>query len=274
MQHGESQQRTITLKKVLTLFSLVISIVLFFTVSGCQYLKWPKTEPSPTTYQTKAVDEELPNFSKIVISGPIDVDIRFTAGKSYLSLEGDANLLTETPYYIKDDTLYILSNPQYIYPPENRLMLTLYSSMLTDVEYHGPGKVNIPNLQTPYFSLNVAGGAFVYMTGKVYRLDLTLSGTSRVNAKCVKARVIFVNTSDLAQAEVANNGNVSALASGQSDVYYYTRPRMVAAHTRTSGSVMRMDGILSPYSVPYTIPYGTPVEQAPIKTTMIPMKQQ
>jgi hypothetical protein len=260
----------VNLKKSFTLYAMIGSIVLCFTLSGCQYLKWPKTEQLPTTYRSSAIDEELSSFSKIVISGPIDIDMHFVAGKSYLSLEGDANLLEQTPYYVKDDTLYLISNPQYKYPPENKLMLTLYSGMLTHVEYHGSGKINLPNIQTPYFSLNIAGGAFVYMTGKTYRLDLTLSGTSRVNAKCVKARVIFVNTSDLAQAEVANNGNVSALSSGQSDVYYYNRPQMIAGHTRTSGSIMRMEGILSPYSVPYQIPFGTTVEQHPIETMMVP----
>lgn len=258
------------MNKLLSFFIILISMIGCITLTSCQYLKWPKTEPLPDSYEKKTIEEELSPFSKVVISAPVDVDVHFVTGKNYFMLQGDSNLIEETPYYVKDDTFYLLSNPQYIYAPDNKMMLTLYVPMLTEFDYHGPGKVNLPNIQTSHFIVNAEGGAFIYMTGKTYRLDLTATGTSRINAKCVKAHIIFVNTADLAQAEVSNRGNVSALSSNHSDIYYYDRPEMVAGHTPLSGSVMRMEGILPPYSVPYQIHPNTSSEPYPVQTTMAP----
>ena len=115
---------------------------------------------------------------------------------------------------------------------------------------------------------SVEGSGYLEVQGITNRFDASAAGTSRLNAKCLYARTIFINTADSAQAEVADNGTISAFAADQSDIYYYQTPKMVAAHERLSGSVLRMKGLADPRA-PFLLP--PPPEVTPQNAIMTPV---
>ncbi len=224
----------------LGLFTLV------FSVSGCDGSAWGKSQPFIAGGQLTRDANTLP-FDSIAIHGPFDVDIRLLPKQFYINYTGNASLVNLVSYYVQDEVLHVLTNPSFTYDPYLKMMLTIEVPSIRRLHYQGSGKVSLMNIDVPHFIADISGSGYVYLTGKTNRLDAQVTGASHLDAKNLKARIIFINTADLAQAEVATRGNISALAGGNSDIYYYDQASLAATQTTNSGSAMRMLGIAIPY---------------------------
>lgn len=247
------------IKKSPYLILCLASVLLF----GCtvkqnteQFIKdtiSPKTE-LPLSGLNSSSGQAFPAFDSIAINGPYNVEVVLNSnpyvnpnGTGSVTVSGDSALVNETYDFVKNNNLTIMLNPAYSYNEGVRAKVTIYTSVpLRRVYYTGSGSIDIQNINVEHFAATVNGSAYMFLAGAVDRLDATATGTSRLNAKCVIANSIFVNTTGLAQAEVLGGAGVSGLAAGQSDIYYYSRPDMVAPYQRQSGSVMSMDGFLPP----------------------------
>lgn len=228
------------------LIALLCSSIAIIHISGCDGSAWGKSEPVIVGGQLARDATTLP-FDSIAIHGPFDVNIRLIPQQYYINYAGNASLVNLVSYYVQDGVLHVLTNPGFSYNPSLKMMLTIEVPMVKRLHYQGSGKVSLMNIDVPYFIADIEGSGYVYLTGKANRFDATVTGSSHMDAKCLMARVIFVNTDDMAQAEVVSNGNVSALAGANSDIYYYEQPGLAAKYETRSGSVMRMFGIAIPY---------------------------
>ena len=211
----------------------------------------------------------FPMFNSVSLTGPFDVTFHLGNDPSYpnltrVVLNGDSNLIHATTYFVSKQTLTMYVNPQYTYNPYYRIHVDIYMPDISRLYFRGPGKITITDLNNSHLRVIGKGDANIYLAGYAQRLDATLTGTSRMNAKCLYTRTIFVNTVDKAQAEVLNNrGGISGLAADKSNIYYYSSPDMVAPYERQSGSIMRMQGIMPPYisaPEPTTVPEEKIVE--------------
>lgn len=196
----------------------------------------------------------FPNFNSVSITGPFDVKVHYETNQNNPNLtkvvfKGDSTLINSVTYFVSNNTLTVFVDPNYTYDPNYLIKLDIYVPTLTRFYMRGPGKVNMIHVNTNYLRLIGEGSAYYFIAGYAQRFDATMTGTSRLNAKCLYTRTIFINTTGKTQAEVLNNkGGISALASDNSDIYYYSSPDMVAPYERISGSIMRMQGI-APASV-------------------------
>lgn len=230
------------IKKVVT-FSCLFWTILILT--ACQANVWGTSELSLSGV-TKNMDAQLEPFDSVSIHGPFDVDFKFVPRQYYLHIQGDSALVEQVNYFVKDNTLHVTISQEFEYPPQVKMMVIIEVPELKRLHYQGPGKIALLNVETDHFILDGEGSGFFYMTGIATRLDASLSGTSRLDARCLKTRTTFVNAVGLAQAEVATNGAVSALTAESGDVYYYNSPLMATDYQYQSGSVMRMEGIAKP----------------------------
>ncbi len=258
------------IKKFTGLILCLASVLLF----GCTvkqntelYIKQhisPKTELPLSGIQTSRA-YNMPEFDSISINGPYDLNFQFNTNPylnpttvGTVAVVGDSSIVDNTQVLVNNNTLVVMVDPQYTYDTSSNIKLTIQTSVpLRRVYYTGSGKIDIQNIRVDHFAATVNGSAYMFLAGKVKRFDGTATGTSRLNAKCVISQATFVNTTGLAQAEVLGGQGVSGLAAGQSDIYYYSRPDMVAPYQRQSGSVMSMVGIM-PASVPAPNPYNNP----------------
>ena len=221
----------------------------------------------PRSGVTITKSELLPNFNSISIRGPFNVTVHFQTNQSNpkltnVVLKGDSTLINNIVFSVSKGVLTVYTNPDYTFDPDYPVTLDIYTPTLSRFYMSGAGKVKIKNINTLYLRFIGEGSAYYELAGYAQRFDATMTGSSRLNAKCLYTRTIFINTTGTAQAEILNNkGGISALASDRSDIYYYSRPDMVAPYERKSGSVMRMQGI-SPAST------GT-VKQAQIPESKI-----
>lgn len=240
---------------------LVGLLILATNLSGCDGSAWGKSEPVIAGGLITRDAATLP-FDSIAIHGPFDVNIRLIPQQFYINYSGNATLVNLVSYYVKDEVLHVLTHPGFSYNPNLKMMLTIEVPVVRRLHYQGSGKVSLMNIDVPYFIADIEGSGYVYLAGKANRFDATVSGSGHLDAKGLMARTIFVNTADLAQAEVASNGNVSALAGTNSDIYYYQVPGFSSRHETQSGSVMRMYGIAVPLPN-----YALPVLPQPQSTT-------
>lgn len=213
----------------------------------------PNMPPHSGTLITKS--EMLTNFNSVSITGPFNVKVHSQTNQSNskltkVTLKGDSAVIKSVKFSVTKGILTVYVDPNYTYDPNYPIDLDIYVPNLSRFYMNGAGKVTMLNIHSLRLRLIGEGSAYYYLSGYAQRFDVTMTGSSRLNAKCLYTRTIFINTTGTAQAEVLNNkGGISALASDKSDIYYYSRPDMVAPYERISGSVMRMRGI-APASVP------------------------
>lgn len=192
---------------------------------------------------SKSIETDLSPFDSVSAIGPFDINFQFVPNEYYINLTGDSALVNNVSYMVRDGILQIRANQEFEYVPTYRLMITIGVPQLNRLHYRGPGKVALLNVASNHLIIDGEGSGFFYVTGSATRLDATMSGTSRLDARCLKTRTAFVNTVHLAQAEVASDGGVSALAADASDIYYYGSPGLAAGYQNNSGSALRMSGI-------------------------------
>lgn len=189
-------------------------------------------------------ETDIAPFSSIAIHGPFDVNIISRPQQHFLSYEGNGGLMSNVHYYVKDEVLHVFMNQEFAYTPNYRVTLNIEVDCLRRFSYRGPGKVEINDVNTDHLTLNLEENGYVYIAGRATRFDATVSGAGRLNAKFLYARTAFINTVEFAQAEIASNGSISALAADNSDIYYYDNPDLVAKYENTTGSIMRMQGLV------------------------------
>ncbi len=236
--------------------NLFIAIAFIFLASCSGSFRRPS--PVPIVGDVITRQANLLPFDSVAIHGPFDVNIRFIPQQYYINYSGISTLVDLVTFSVEDGVLHVLADQSVKYSPGLTMMLTIEMPSVRRFHYHGPGKVNLVNLQEDHLTVNFEGSGYAFLQGKATRFDATVTDTSRLNAKQLTTRTIFINASDLAQAEVASNANISALAAVSSDIYYYKKPDMIAPYENSSGSVLRMFGIVSPYT-PYTYPIETPM---------------
>jgi hypothetical protein len=231
-------------KKLSNFVWCVASVLLF----GCAVKQNPVARTElPLTGIVTSNTQTLPSFNTVAVTGPYDVDVNVSSdpyGVAHVTMTGDSGLMDYTHTYVKANTLRIYLDPAYSYNPNVHVKVVIDTPALTTVSINSVGNVVVQNINTDHFTVQQQATSYVALSGYARRFDATVTGKARLNAKCLQAKAIFVNTTDYAQAEILGQQGISALATGHSDIYYYSTPDMTAPYQRQSGSVMRMEGIL------------------------------
>jgi hypothetical protein len=124
----------------------------------------------------RAVDAGV---TELEVSGMIDADIRVGSAAT-LEIEADSNLLPLIRTESRGGTLRIWMEGSFRTDHDIRARLTLPA--LSRVEASGSGHVNVIGLNGKSFKLRSSGSRSMQLAGKLERLDLRLSGSSRVDA--------------------------------------------------------------------------------------------
>lgn len=238
--------------KRITTYLLIVICALLAACNDMNELYRPKMSQMPMSGQNTTKTALFPMFDSVSAIGPMNIIFHNEIYQKNpnvvrVVLTGDSGLMNSITYYVKDGVLTLFVNPYFTYDPNIRVNVNIYSPALDRIYLQGAGHVNAVGLSQPHLRIILDGSGYAFLAGRVERYEATLTGTARLNAKCLYSRMIFVNTTDQAQAEILTvTDGVSAFASGNSDIYYYSDPDMVAPYTRQSGSVMRMTGLVQP----------------------------
>ncbi len=229
------------MSKKLSFLAVYLASVLLF---GCAVK--PNTE-LPLTGIMTSNQQAMPNFDSISVRGPYDVFVNVKSNyynTSSVTISGDSGLVNYTHYFVKNKALTIFIDPDYLYNPYVHAKVTVEVPSIRRVYLNGGATINVQNINTPHFQIKMKETGTAIVAGSATRFDATLMGNSTLDAKCLKADAIFVNTTGYSQAAVLGSSGVSGLAADHSNIYYYSTPDMTEPYQRQSGSMMRMEGIL------------------------------
>jgi len=245
-----------SMRKRITIIFLLIFCAALASCADVNDFKKPTAADVPTSGMNVKKTALFPMFNSVSLRGPFNVKIHTAPdpnqpNNATITLSGDSGLIDTVTYFVKNQTLTMFVSPDYTYSPYNHINVDIRVPAINRLYIIGPGKVDISHLNVSHLRVIGQGSAHITLAGYANRMDATLTGTSRLNAKCLHTKTIFVNTTEKAQAEVLNNdGGIGGLATAKSDIYYYESPDMVAPYERQSGSIMRMKGIAPPYNKP------------------------
>lgn len=95
------------------------------------------------------------------------------------------------------------------------------------------------NVKTDRLKLSTSGGADIKIEGETQSLTAEASGGSDINAKELKAQTVKVSTSGGADASVWAEKEITANASGGSDIDYYGNPEIKNLNESGAGDISR-----------------------------------
>ncbi|MHA7840318.1 MAG: GIN domain-containing protein [Gammaproteobacteria bacterium] len=207
---------------------LITSVLL-----GCTHVS---QRPSFNISPKEGVDP----FNAVTIMG--DMDVRIDTSQSFYDVavtsgEGDLKTITMT---VKNHQLFLKRAHDFSH---DKMSVVIYTPRLDKFTYSGAGNAYINHIRAHNLRVRVLRQGFVTLSGRAKELQATVTGHGRLNARCLYADTVYVNTTGLGQAEVRNINGLSALAAGYSDIYYYQDPHGKFPYLRGSGTVLRMVGL-------------------------------
>lgn len=104
----------------------------------------------------------------------------------------------------------------------------------------GCGNISIAWVRGHNVSLDAAGHSHITLAGNVDTVRAKLTGHSFLNAKYLRAQNTWIQSTQLAQAEVTTSGALQAYPSGSSNIYYYKTPQLLNAMTSHAGNTLQL----------------------------------
>lgn len=98
-------------------------------------------------------------------------------------------------------------------------------------------------IDSNFVKVYAGDNAQVSLAGSATNLNADVSGYASINAKYLRSKQAYVETSDGSNAVVYVTKSLSALANDQSTIYYYPDPEIIGPYDSGSGSVLRMAGL-------------------------------
>lgn len=159
--------------------------------------------------------------SQLSVSGPLQVEVKVGPAAS-MEIVADSNLLNLVQTRTDGATQKIWIDERFNSQNPIRVIYTV--PQLTEVASNGSGRMTINGLNANYFNLSNHGSRAITLNGQVARLDLTSTGSGRINAIGLlsgdaKVRVHGSGSTDLgtvngSQLDVTLHGSGSLAASG------------------------------------------------------------
>lgn len=235
----------------------VACLFLLFCLAACaQQSKVVPAAQHDAAVTTAEINYYPEAFDRIVVYGPLQVIVTNDPTIKMYRIQSARSLPLSAmaTFSVKNRVLYIHA----INPPQKFSSYTMVNCLnvavpqLNGIAAHNGGKIFIDNLDTPHFVVKADGQGFIELNGRATRLDVTLLNKTRLDARHLQVRTLFINTAGMSQADVQNVDGLSVLSTGKSDVYFYTDPAGTADYERQNASTLRMVGIVPPLVSPDT----------------------
>ncbi len=111
---------------------------------------------------------------------------------------------------------------------------------LKQIYNFGPGHIFLRWIKSPKLTIYSVGGGTIYIAGVVNTLKARILGHANLNAEYLRTQHASVQTKGFAQARVFPINSLRAFAMGNSNIYYYKKPKYLTEFTHQSGNVLQM----------------------------------
>lgn len=108
-----------------------------------------------------------------------------------------------------------------------------------EVKSSGSSDILIKQVQTDYLTAGLSGASDVRVAGKTKNLKASTSGSSDFNASDLSATTTDLSASGSSEIKVRVSDELTAKASGSSDIYYYGNPKDVSESKSGTASILK-----------------------------------
>ncbi|MBN2571663.1 MAG: DUF2807 domain-containing protein [Ignavibacteriales bacterium] len=169
-------------------------------------------------------DFDISDFSKIDLSGAFNVNI--TQGTSpKLLAKGDKDDLEFIEIKVEYGTLYISLKDRC--ELDDDIKLEIITKELNELECSGANEVEISDLNTNKFDLDISGACEVTIDGKTNEFNVDASGATDLNAKNFISEKVTLDVSGASDCSVYASDYLEVDISGVGNVDYYGDPEEV-----------------------------------------------
>lgn len=208
------------MKKLAVIFGLALSLTL---ITGCHGLHFGKGIAGSGVRKTEK--RIVADFKGIDVGGAYEVEIVAQKQEQGIELEGDDNILPLVKTEVKNGTLHVWSDEPF--NVKNAVRLKIAAADVQAMNISGACKVNVQNIKTDRFELNVSGASDVTMQGETTSLKIDSNGASKVDSEKLTARAANVTTNGAGTTRVYVSEEMTAKASGASKIIYSGDPKVV-----------------------------------------------
>lgn len=181
----------------------------------------------------KTESRPISGFSRIEAAG--GYEIKWSGGEPALSITTDENLLPLINTAVDGDTLQIESNKNLA--PSNDITIVLSSASLSGVKLTGGNSFKASRLSGANLTLECTGASDVTVDGSVTKLEATLTGASKLNAKSLQTQTAALSLVGASDAEITVTEKLKASVTGAGSLTYSGDPKSVEQNITGAGSI-------------------------------------
>ena len=170
--------------------------------------------------QTKSYS--VSEFTTIDASSAFEIDVVVGQSQS-VEIKTDENLLEYVKVFVKNKTLFLeLENNVNV---NGNMKAIISAESIHGVDLSGACKINIENIESTNFTVDVSGACKGTFSGTVENLNLDLSGATKLNTVELKAKNLNIDMSGASKLEVYCENSLKVDASGASKIIVYGDPK-------------------------------------------------
>ncbi len=211
--------------------SIIFLLAIFVVIAiGCSCSVNSIAGNGNTTTKTYDVSE----FSKIDASHAFEIDV-VVGTTQYVKTRTDENLLKFVEVFVKNNTLYLDIKDNVNLNGNVKVLISTKS--LNEVDLSGACKINIENIETDNFRMDVSGASKGVLSGTVENLNLDLSGATKLNTVELIAQNLNIDMSGASKLKVYCENSLTVDGAGASKITVYGNPKTTKTDFSGASSV-------------------------------------
>ena len=214
------------MKKSIIFFLLTFSIITI----GCNSSFHTVEGNGDTTTKLYDVSE----FSNIDASHAFEIDVVVGESQS-VKIKTDENLMKYVEVTVKNNTLFLELENNTNLNGDMKAVISVES--LKSIDLSGACKINVDDIDSDDFTVDVSGACKGIFSGNVKNLNLDLSGASKLNTVELKAENLNIDLSGASKLDVHCENSLIIDASGASKVTVYGDPKTTKTDFSGASSV-------------------------------------
>ena len=215
------------MKRSIVFFLLVFSLIAI-ACNGSFY----STVEGNGNITTKSFD--VSEFTSIDASSAFEIDVAVGESQS-VEIKTDENLIKYVKVFVKNNTLYLETKNNVNIDGNLKAIISVNS--LNGVDLSGACKINVENIKSENFRVDVSGACKGSLSGKVENLNLDLSGATKFNTVDLKAKNLNIDISGASKLDVFCENALTVDASGASKIIVYGDPQKTKTDISGASSI-------------------------------------
>ncbi len=193
---------------------------------------------SPVVAQETSEIRDVSEFSRIVVEGALDIEIR-VGERQEVEVSTDRGYLGRVETRVDGNTLYISQEGRRWRDID--LEVTISVENLNAFIIEGAADADISGIDTDNFLLEIDGAGDVTLEGTCGDVEIEINGAGDIDAEEFECKTVDITINGAGDADVYASESVRAVLNGVGDITVYGNPSRVRPSINGLGSFEVVD---------------------------------